>query len=119
MGDNPFGKNTAKIISRPLNRRKNAKPSLALHESNDGFEVKVMNTTHFAASRPAGEKRCGFVSVKTFNVIICGVVFAGIFTAFTPTQVRFNSSCKDLQADILLQTLLTLFSHVEPAIYHQ
>ena len=88
MSDNPFGKQSAKIITRPINRRKVAKPSVALHEDNNGFEVNVLNTTHFA-TRPTGEKRCGFVSVKTFNIILCGLIFAGIFTAFTPTQVCF------------------------------
>jgi len=88
MSDNPFGKVTSKIISRPINRRKPEKVKLGLHESNAGFEVKVLNTTHFATRPAHGEATCGFVSVKTFNVIMCGVIFALLFTAFTPTQVR-------------------------------
>ena len=95
MSYNPFGKLTSKVISRPVSRRKPEKNKVQLHESNAGFEVKIENTTHFARRTASTEKRCGFVSMKTFNVIMCGVVFALLFTAFTPTQVREkrNSSC--------------------------
>lgn len=88
MSDNPFGRNSAKVISRPLGRRKSDKNKTSLHESNEGFEVRVLNTTQFATRPVSGERQCGFVSMKTFNIIMCGVIFALLFTAFTPTQVR-------------------------------
>lgn len=114
MSYNPFGKLNSKVISRPVNRRKPEKNKVALHESNAGFEVKIENTTHFARRTVNSEKRCGFVSMKTFNVIMCGVVFALLFTAFTPTQVRKN---RDLRFLVWSTNISNAFFCLESASY--
>lgn len=56
------------------------------NDRDDEIKVRVINTTNF--HRPTGvAKRCGFLSIQTFNVIMLGVSFCLLFTAFTPSQV--------------------------------
>lgn len=50
------------------------------------IQVRVVNTTNFYRLSTV-PMRCGFVSIQTFNIIMLGVSFCILYTAFTPTQV--------------------------------
>lgn len=72
------------------------------------IQVRVVNTTNFYRLSTV-PMRCGFVSIQTFNIIMLGVSFCLLYTAFTPTQVInqfpfFN---------------LIVFLHIINSIYNQ